>query len=62
MTFQFASIGEFFAMGGYGFYVWLAYAVTFVAMGALLWLSHREHKSILRNVKKESDRAKRLKQ
>ena len=24
------SVSEFFAMGGYGFYVWGSYAVTFV--------------------------------
>jgi heme exporter protein D len=29
-----ATIGEFFAMGGYGFYVWTSYAVFFLI---LLW-------------------------
>jgi len=27
-----ASWGEFWAMGGYGFYVWGAYAVTFASL------------------------------
>ncbi|MFA9500677.1 heme exporter protein CcmD [Mannheimia sp. E30BD] len=62
MTFQFESISDFFAMGGYGFYVWLSYAVTFIAMGGLIWLSRREHKAILAQAKKELAREEKLKQ
>ncbi|MEG9500204.1 heme exporter protein CcmD [Mannheimia bovis] len=62
MTFQFESISEFFAMGGYGFYVWLSYAITFIAMGVLIWLSRREHKAILAQAKKELVREEKLKQ
>lgn len=61
MTFQFESISEFFAMGGYGFYVWLAYTLTFIAMSGLIWLSRREHKVILDQVKKELVREEKLK-
>jgi heme exporter protein D len=28
MTFQFADFAEFIAMGGHGFYVWVAYGVA----------------------------------
>lgn len=59
MTFQFNSISEFFAMGGYGFYVWLSYAITFVAIGALIWQSKREIKQTLQQAKKEADRENR---
>lgn len=59
MTFQFNSISEFFAMGGYGFYVWLSYAITFVAIGALIWQSKREIKQTLQQAKKEADRESR---
>lgn len=52
MTFQFESIADFFAMGGYGFYVWLSYAITFIAVGALIWQSKREMKQTLRQTKK----------
>ncbi len=39
---QWNSIGEFFAMGGYGLYVWGAYAVTAALIAAeLLILSRR---------------------
>lgn len=33
---QWSSAAEFFAMGGYGLYVWGAYAVTAVAIAAEL--------------------------
>ncbi|MFA9488573.1 MULTISPECIES: heme exporter protein CcmD [unclassified Mannheimia] len=62
MTFQFESISDFFAMGGYGFYVWLSYAVTFIAVGGLIWLSRREHRAILAQAKKELAREEKLKQ
>lgn len=32
---QFDSIGDFFAMGGYGFYVWLSFGATFLCLGLL---------------------------
>ena len=33
----FASFAEFIAMGGYGFYVWLSYGATVLALLALVW-------------------------
>lgn len=62
MTFQFNSLGDFFAMGGYSFYVWLAYGLSFLAMGVLVWQSKRETKQILRLAKKEQQRESKLKQ
>lgn len=53
MKFQFDSIADFFAMGGYGFYVWLSYAITFAVMGLLIWQSKREIKQTLAIAKKE---------
>ena len=32
------SVSEFFAMGGYGFYVWGSYVVTFALIGLELGL------------------------
>lgn len=60
MTFQFASISDFFAMGGYGFYVWLAYAITFLSVGLLVWQSKREGRQTLNLVKKEQAREAQL--
>lgn len=49
-------------MGGYGFYVWLSYGVSFIAMIGLIWLSRREQKAILAQAKKEIVREEKLKQ
>jgi len=36
------SAGEFFAMGGYAFYVWGSYGVAALCIaGELWWLAHR---------------------
>lgn len=32
----FDSISDFFAMGGYGFYVWLAYGLSFLSLAVLI--------------------------
>jgi heme exporter protein ccmD len=53
LQFQFDSLADFFAMGNYGFYVWLSYGISFVAMGWLIWQSKREQKQIVDQVKKE---------
>ena len=45
-----ASASEFFAMGGYGLYVWGAYVVTFICLAAepvLAWLRHRSARAAL---------------
>lgn len=60
MTFQFASISDFFAMGGYGFYVWLAYGISLGLVAALIWQSKREIKQTLRQVKQAQAREARL--
>lgn len=61
MTFQFESVADFFAMGGYGFYVWLSYAISFAAVGWLIWQSKREIRQTLRQVKKAQVRDAQLK-
>lgn len=38
------SASEFFAMGGYGLYVWGAYAVTAILMAAEPWLVARRRR------------------
>lgn len=32
-----ASLDDFFAMGGYGFYVWLSFGLTALCMAVELW-------------------------
>ncbi len=41
-TMNWSSVSEFFSMGGYGFYVWGSYVVTFVCVaGEILLISNR---------------------
>jgi heme exporter protein D len=42
------SVSEFFAMGGYGLYVWGAYGVTVAWMLLEPWLVRRRHARALR--------------
>ncbi|AWI50822.1 heme exporter protein CcmD [Actinobacillus porcitonsillarum] len=62
LEFQFESFSAFLAMGNYGFYVWLSYGVSFVAMAWLIWQSQREQKQIFQQIKKELSREKQLNQ
>ncbi|NBA69786.1 heme exporter protein CcmD, partial [Salmonella enterica subsp. arizonae serovar 41:z4,z23:-] len=41
---------DFFAMGGYAFYVWLAVAMTVVPVAILVVQSAMQHRAILRHV------------
>ena len=59
---QFDSINAFFNMGGYGFYVWLAYGVCFGSLGILLLTSLRQKKKILAQITQKIAREQRLKQ
>lgn len=47
-------------MGGYGFYVWLAYGISFFAIVVLIIQSVQERKAILRTVLREQQRQARL--
>ena len=45
------SFGEFIAMGGYGWYVWGAYDVTFILLALELVLVFRRHRAAKRQLK-----------
>ncbi|ACJ28796.1 MULTISPECIES: heme exporter protein CcmD [Shewanella] len=59
---QFDSISEFFNMGGYAFYVWLAYGVTFFSLGTLVVMSVRQKRKVLVEIAKKIQREERLKE
>ena len=59
---QFESISEFLNMGGYAFYVWLSYGVTFGSLGILLFLSLGQKKKVLLEISKKMEREDRLKE
>ncbi|MEL6869072.1 MAG: heme exporter protein CcmD [Pseudomonadota bacterium] len=46
---------EFFAMGGYAFYVWMSFGLTFVVMVANCWLAARRHAATLRQIRRQLD-------
>ena len=58
MTPAFASWNEFFAMGGYAFFVWLA--VTVIPLVVLVVHSVMQHRAILRGVAQQRAREARL--
>lgn len=57
----FDSFSEFLAMGGYGFFVWLSFGVTFIAMLAIVVESKLAYKQLFTQLEKEQARKKRIK-
>ena len=60
MTPAFASCSDFFAMGGYALYVWLAVAMSIVPLVALVLHSALQHRAILRGVAQQRAREARM--
>lgn len=58
----FQSWSDFINMGGYGFYVWLSYGISFVAMIILAIQSVKGRKTVLKEVLREQQRETRLNQ
>lgn len=58
----FQSWSDFINMGGYGFYVWLSYGISLVALVILVVQSKRACQAVLRNVLRETQREVRLQQ
>jgi heme exporter protein D len=50
---QWNSVSEFFAMGGYGFYVWGSFGLTFAVMGLEMLLIRSQRKSIHKDLRNE---------
>lgn len=48
------SLSEFIAMGGYGFYVWGSFGVTFLVMAIELLILNKRRQRIARVVKQEA--------
>lgn len=62
MNFAFESLSAFFSMGGYSFYVWSAYSISFLILLLLCTQSFRMRKKILNNLKKQMLREQKIKQ
>lgn len=52
------SFAEFLAMGGYGFYVWTAYAIAFVVLLLNIVLPLMQRKQLLRQLALKQKRNK----
>ncbi|QFU24865.1 heme exporter protein CcmD [Shewanella eurypsychrophilus] len=59
---QFDSFSDFINMGGYAFYVWLAYGVTFASLGILVIHSMGQKRKVLTEIAKKIQREERLKE
>lgn len=61
MNSAFASWADFFAMGGYGFYVWLAVALTLVPLLLLCLHTYIQRKMIISAIIQQQAREARQK-
>jgi heme exporter protein D len=59
---QFDSISAFFAMGGYGFYVWLSYGVSALMIALLIFMSCQSHKKTKQQIAQRFRREIKLKE
>ncbi len=58
----FSSWTAFFAMGGYGLFVWLSFGVTLMLLGLLWGLSQTGHRQMLRQLAARQARELRVQQ
>lgn len=59
MTPAFSSWQDFFAMGGYAFYVWLAVACTLIALGVLILHTLIQRQHLLADIRQRQSRERR---
>ncbi|NRA54739.1 MAG: heme exporter protein CcmD [Gammaproteobacteria bacterium] len=58
---HFESLNDFFAMGGYAFYVWLSYGTAFILLLSLVVISVRKRKSLINDIRSKQVRDQKLK-
>lgn len=59
---HFDSLTEFFAMGGYAFYVWLSYGTTFILLIGLTVISVRQRRNLINEIRSKQLREQKLKE
>ncbi|CAM2794659.1 heme exporter protein CcmD [Vibrio rarus] len=57
---HFDSFSDFLLMGGYAFYVWAAFIITFGALGLIFFVSCLENKAALKEVNNKMARQARI--
>ena len=60
MNSAFASWHDFWLMGGYAFYVWLAVVFTLVPLLALVMHTRLQRKALLRDIRRQQASARRV--
>lgn len=58
---QFDSFSDFLAMGGYGFYVWISFGLSFLALGLLLGWGYWHKHHLVNVAREEIQRTERIK-
>ena len=58
MTPYFKSMSEFIAMGGHGYYVWLCYALTVIAILGLIIYTKNERKVTIQKLRRQHARGR----
>ena len=59
---QFESIADFFAMGGYGFYVWISFGVTGMCLTGIVLQTLLAQRRLKFQISAEIQRKKRIQQ
>ncbi|HFZ8994884.1 TPA: heme exporter protein CcmD [Citrobacter freundii] len=60
MTSAFHSWSDFWHMGGYAFYVWLAVAVTLLPLLILVWHTCWQRRALLADIRRQMARERRV--
>ncbi|EFE09510.1 heme exporter protein CcmD [Citrobacter youngae] len=60
MTSAFHTWRDFWQMGGYAFYVWLAVAVTLLSLLLLVWHTRWQRRALLADVRRQQARERRV--
>lgn len=59
---HFDTLSDFFAMGGYAFYVWLSYGTAFTLLVGLTVVSVRKRRNLLGEIRSKQAREQKLKE
>lgn len=57
---QFNSFSEFLDMGGYGFFVWLSYGISALAIALFVMYMHHDKRALTQAVKAQAARKQRI--